>query len=260
MLQVVQMRTNSPMPYRGEIVEQTLRTTEARVHSLAPRCAHCSLRPLCLAAGLEDADLPKLEEVVGQWRMVHRGDYLFRVGDRFQSLYTLRSGSFKTVAGHEDGLQHVTGYLLPGEMLGLGAICAGQYDCDAIALEDSTVCVIPFASLESLCRDIRGVQHYLHKLLSQEIVRESRQMVLLSGMTSERRVAAFLLNISRRLHERGYAAREFTLRMTREEIGSYLGIKLETVSRTFSRFQREGFIRVDGKKIELFDLEALAEV
>jgi len=251
--QVIQLRTAVPMPYPEAYAP-------AQVMALTPRCAHCSLRPLCLAAGLDDDDLPQLGSVIGQWRMVHRGDYLFRVGHRFQCLYTLRSGSFKTVAGHEEGVEHVTAYLLPGDMLGLGAISGEHYDCDAIALEDSTVCVIPFSPLELLCRDMRGVQRQLHKLLSQEIVRESRQTTLLSGMPSERRVAAFLLNISRRLRARGYAAHAFTLRMTREEIGSYLGIKLETVSRTFSRFQREGLIRVDGKRIEIFDLDALTQV
>lgn len=247
-------------PYPRATNSAPARQPVARILPLAPRCAQCTLRSLCLAADLDAADLPRLESVVGQWRMVHRGDYLFRVGDKFQSLYTLRSGSFKTVAGHAEGIEHVTAYLLPGDMLGLGAICRERYDCDAIALEDSAACVIPFSALESLCRDVSGVQHQLHKLLSQEIVRESNQTILLSGMPSERRVAAFVLNISSRLRARGYAANAFTLRMTREEIGSYLGIKLETVSRAFSRFQREGLIRVDGKQIEIFDIEALAQI
>lgn len=223
-------------------------------------CSLCSLRALCFTACLGEDELPRLERVVSQWRMIHRGDYLFRVGDKFHSLYTLRSGSFKTIAGHEDGLEHVSDFILPGETLGLGAIGGGQYDCDAIALEDSAVCIIPFAALESLCHDVRSVQHHLNQTLSREIVRNSRQMVLLSGMTAERRVASFLVDFSRRLLERGYAARSFTLRMTREEIGSYLGIKLETVSRTFSRFQREGLMRVDGKQIEILKPEALAQI
>jgi len=228
--------------------------------TLAPKYSHGDLWPLGLASGLENADLARLEAVVGERRMVRRADYLFRFGDKFQGSYTLRAGSFKTVAGHEEGFQHVTGYILPGETFGLGGICHGQYDCDAVALEDSAVCPISFSTLEILCRDLRGAQRNLTKLLSQEIVRESRQMVMLSGMTAERRVAVFLLNISHRLHERGYAAREFTLRMTREEIGSFLGIKLETVSRTLSRFHREGLIRVNGKQIVLFDVQALAEI
>ncbi|WP_019448761.1 helix-turn-helix domain-containing protein [Cupriavidus sp. BIS7] len=224
------------------------------------RCNGCGLRRLCIASSLEPEELPQLEAVVSHWRMVHRGEFLFRAGDRFQSLYTVRSGSLKTVASHAGGLEHVTGFFLPGETVGLGAIGEGEYDCDAIALEDSAVCVLPFAPLESLCRDVKSLQQHFHKMLSREILRESKQMILLSGMTSEQRVAAFLINVSCRLQERGYASRDFTLRMTREEIGSYLGIKLETVSRTFSRFQREGLIRVDGKRIELYDLEALAAI
>ncbi len=224
------------------------------------KCSVCSLRPLCVASGLGDDELAHLQSVLGQWRTVHRGDYLFRVGDPLRSLYTVRSGSFKTVTGHEDGLEHVAGYVLPGDMLGLGAIDDDRYDCDAIALEDSTVCVMPFAALEALGREGGALRHRLYRRLSREIVRESHQMVLLSGMSSERRVATFLLNVSARLRQRGYAAREFTLRMTRQEIGSHLGLKLETVSRTFSRFQREGLIRVDGKAIEIFDADALARV
>ena len=260
MLQALQIRADGPPPHFPHIGTTALQNVPQPVHRIAPKCSRCGLRPLCLASGLKEEDLPRLESVVGHWRMVRRGEYIFRVGDPFHSLYTLRSGSFKTVAGHEQGIEHVSGYILPGEILGLGAIGGDQYDCDAIALEDSAVCVISFASLETLCQDLRAAQRNLMRLLSQEIVRESRQMVLLSGMTSERRVAAFLLNVSDRLCARGYAARAFTLRMTREEIGSFLGIKLETVSRTFSRFQREGLIRVDGKQIELFDMQALAEI
>jgi len=257
---VIQLRAEAPGPFTGRVIPLPTRTSAPMGRGLASRCSHCSMRPMCLASGLDEQALSRLEGVLGQWRLVYRGEYLFRNGDQFKSLYTLRSGSFKTVAGHEDGVQHVTGYILPGDMLGLGAIGEGQYDCDAIALEDSTVCVMPFASLEALCREMHGIQLHLHQLLSREIVRESRQMVLLGGMTAERRVAAFLLNVSHRLGNRGYATREFNLRMTREEIGSFLGIKLETVSRTFSRFQRDGLIRVDGKQIELLDRNALADI
>ena len=142
--------------------------------------------------------------------MVHRGEYLYRSGDKFQNLYTVRSGSLKTVATHAGGHEHVTGFFLPGETVGLGAIGEGEYDCDAIALEDSAVCVLPFSPLEGLCRDVKSVQQHFHRMLSREILRESKQMILLSGMTSEQRVAAFLINVSCRLQERGYASRDFT--------------------------------------------------
>lgn len=218
------------------------------------------LLPLSLASGLADSELKKLQELAGQWRIVHRTDYLFRCGDEFRSIYSLRSGSFKTVGGHAEGHEHVTGYILPGELFGLGGICDARYDCDAVALEDSAVFAIRFSSLESLCRDLRRAQCNLVKLMSQEIVRECKHTVLLSSMNSERRVATFLINVSRRLKEHGYSDREFSLSMTRKEIGSFLGIKLETVSRTISRFNRDGLTRINGKAVVLIDVQALTDI
>ncbi|QET04395.1 helix-turn-helix domain-containing protein [Cupriavidus pauculus] len=238
-----------------QVCEVHVREQVSKAH-----CSGCGLRNLCMASCLDDDHVGRLEAVVSHWRMVHRGERLFRAGDHFRSLYALRSGSVKTVTSDTCGGEHVTGFFMAGETLGLGAISTDAYDCDAIALEDSSVCVIPFGPMEALCRELKPLQHQFHRLLSTEIVRESRQMTLLSGMSAERRVAAFLVDLSRRLQQRGYSPRSLTLRMTREEIGNYLGIKLETVSRAFSRFQREGLLHVDGKRVELFDVEALALV
>ena len=142
----------------------------------------------------------------------------------------------------------------------IDGIAADRHTCDAIALEDSTVCSMPFHCIEDLCQDIRPLQHRLHQLMAEEIVRESGLMLLLAGLSAEARVATFLLNLSTRMQDRGYSATSFTLRMTREEIGSYLGMQLETVSRALSRFQREGWIVVSGKNIELTDKAALTEL
>jgi len=226
-----------------------------RPFSATSQCGSCFVRQVCMASSVEQA--ARHDSMAGNWRVVRQGHALYRTGDPFNSIYVLRSGSFKTVIAHQNGREYVSGFFLPGETLGLDGICTEQHACDAIALEDSAVCVIPFHLLETLCREVKSMQQSVHKMLGAEIVRETGHMMLMGRMTAEQRVAAFVLDISARLRRRGYSATELALRMTREEIGSYLGLTLETVSRTLSRFQQEGWIRVQGKQITLLDAEAL---
>jgi CRP/FNR family transcriptional regulator len=220
------------------------------------QCSRCTL-PACMHDALDATELHRLDDVIHQWRRVARGHPLFRAGDPFQSLYAIRAGSFKTVASHRPGREQVTDFYLPGETLGLDGIGTGHHDSNAIALEDSAVCVIPFDAFQTLCADLRPLQHHMHRMLSAEIVRRSGLMLLLGSMSAEQRVATFLLGISVRLQARGYSPTEFTLRMTREEIGSYLGMQLATVSRMLSRFQQAGMVQVDGKHIMLTEPESL---
>ena len=224
------------------------------------QCGSCMMQWACISSAVPSAQRDSLDRMVHTWRKVARGEALFRAGDSFYALYAVRSGSFKTVMSHPNGASHVSGFQLSGETLGLDGIAADRHTCDAIALEDSTVCSMPFHCIEDLCQDIRPLQRRLHQLLAEEIVRESGLMLLLAGLSAEARVATFLLNLSTRMQDRGYSASSFTLRMTREEIGSYLGMQLETVSRSLSRFQREGWIVVRGKNIELTDKNALTEL
>lgn len=226
----------------------------------ATRCSSCTMRSICMPADLSAEDLSKLDAVICSTKTVKRGDTLYRAGDTFKSIYAIRAGSFKTVVMHRDGREHVTGFEIAGETLGLDGVCAGQHNCDAIALEDSVVCIIPFAQLEIICREVKSMQHHIYQLMSGEIVRESGQMMLLGTMSAEQRVATFLLNLSRRFKTRGFSAAELHLRMTREEIGCYLGMKLETVSRMFSKFQREQLVNANGKTVRIVDPERLAKV
>lgn len=226
----------------------------------APRCSACAMRALCMPAELNADELARLDAVICSTRSVKRGDTLYRAGDAFQSIYAVRAGSFKTVVMHRDGREHVTGFQIAGEALGLDGVGASQHNCDAVALEDSVVCIIPFAQLEAICRELKPMQHHIYQMMSSEIVRESSQMMLLGTMTAEQRVATFLLNLSRRFKARGFSAAEFHLRMTREEIGCYLGMKLETVSRMFSKFQRERLVDANGKTIRILDHDGLARV
>lgn len=218
------------------------------------------MRALCMPTELDPIQLEHLETIIGARRTVKRGEALFRTDDPFSSLYAVRSGSFKTLVMHRDGGEQVTGFHLPGDPLGLDGISDMRYACDAIALEDSSVCVIPFGLFDEFCHDVKPMQRHLYRMMSHAIVRESNLMVVLGTMSAEQRVAAFLLNLSERFRVRGFSPASFSIRMTREEMGSFLGIKLETVSRTFSKFQREGLVETHGKSITLLDLDKLARI
>lgn len=226
----------------------------------ASRCSSCALRAVCMPRDLTTEDFARVDAMICTTRHIKRGDALYRAGDEFHSIYAVRTGSFKTVMVHRDGDEQVTGFQIVGESLGLDGIHAGRHNGDAIALEDSTVCIIPFGQLEQLCSDMRTMQHHVHQMMSGEIVRESGLMLLLGTMTAEQRVAAFLLNLSTRFKTRGYSSAEFVLRMTRDEIGRYLGMKLETVSRMLSKFQRKGVIATQGKQIRIVDHDSLARI
>ncbi len=226
----------------------------------AVRCSNCSMRNICMPSGLDADAYAKLDAVICTSKRVRRGDALYRSGTAFNNIYAVRAGSFKTVVNHPDGREQVTRFDIAGEALGLDGVYTDQHTCDAIALEDSVVCIIPFHLLELLCREVRVMQRHVHKMMSGEIVRESGQMMLLGNMRADERVAAFLLNISQRMKARGYSSTEFNLRMSREELGSYLGMKLETVSRTFSRFHREALIDAHGRLVRILDIERLKAV
>ena len=223
-------------------------------------CSNCNLRELCLPCGLTGKDMARIDELVYTRKRVKRGECLYRVGDKFSSIYAVRSGFFKSCVSLEDGRDQVTGFCMPGEMLGMDGIGTEEHNLNAIALEDSEVCVIPFSRLKEVSSSVPGLQRQFHKVMSREIVRDQGVMMLLGSMRAEERVAVFLLNLSQRFVARGYSPSEFHLRMTREEIGSYLGLKLETVSRIFSRFQEEGLVSVQQKHIRILDVAGLKQV
>jgi CRP/FNR family transcriptional regulator len=227
------------------------------LHELKVACSSCSLRELCLPLGLSGADVERLDTLVANRRSVRRGGALFHVGDPFNELYAVRTGFFKTCVASEDGASQVTGFQMAGEMLGLDAISHDRHTCDAIALEDSQVCVIPYDRLETLSREFVELQQAFHKIMSREIVRDHGVMLLLGSMRAEERLATFILNLTRRLKARGFSPTALVLRMTREEIGSYLGLKLETVSRTFSKFHEEGLLAVRQREVRVLDEEGL---
>lgn len=220
-------------------------------------CSTCSLRELCLPSGLMPSEFSQLDAVIRQSRRLKKGECLFRAGEPFSSLFAIRTGFFKTTIASQDGRDQVTGFFMSGELMGMDGICTRTHSCDAIALEDSEVCELPFTNMEELGKTIPSLQTHFFRLMSREIVRDQGVMLLLGNMRAEERLAAFLLNLSTRLHSRGFAANDFILRMSREEIGSYLGLKLETVSRTLSKFHHEGLINVDHKHIKILEPQTL---
>jgi CRP/FNR family transcriptional regulator len=225
--------------------------------SIKVACSNCNLRELCMPVGLSDSDMQRIDDIVATRRKIKRGTPLFRNGERFTSLYAIRTGFFKTCIATEDGRDQVTGFQMAGEIIGLDGIVNDHHTCDAVALEDAEVCVMPFERIEDLSREVTSLQHHVHKIMSREIVREHGVMLLLGSMRAEERLAAFLLNLVQRLHARGFSQSELILRMTRDEIGSYLGLKLETVSRTFSKFVEEGLVEVKQRYVRILNADGL---
>jgi len=220
-------------------------------------CASCNLRELCLPGGVCLDDLQRVENIVYARRRVKRGEVLFNGGAEFNAVYAIRSGFFKSSVLDGEGREQVTGFFMGGELIGLDGLGSGSYNATVIALEDSEVCVLPYALVEQMAQEIPALQRHLHTVLAREIVRDLGVMLLLGSMRAEERLATFLLNLSKRFLRRGYSASDFHLRMTREELGSYLGLKLETVSRLFSQFQAERLIDVQQKHVRILDIPGL---
>ena len=210
-----------------------------------------------MPVGLSPEELERIDELVATRRKIKRGGALFRNGEPFKSLFAIRTGFFKTCVTAEDGRDQVTGFQMAGEIIGLDGIVNDRHTCDAVAIEDAEVCVMPFDRITELSREVNALQHHVHRIMSREIVREHGVMLLLGSMRAEERLAAFLLNLVQRLHARGFSRSELVLRMTREEMGSYLGLKLETVSRTFSKFAEDGIIEVHHRHLRILDADAL---
>ncbi|SEE66008.1 fumarate/nitrate reduction transcriptional regulator Fnr [Pseudomonas migulae] len=229
-------------------------------HHLKSACSNCSVLELCLPLGLSDQEIERLDTLIVQRVKVKKGAALYRTDDPLRSLYAVRIGSFKTSVLSIDGREQVTGFQMPGEMLGLDAISSDLHTCNAFALEDSEVCPIHYAHLEKLSRELPSLQHNLNKILSREIVRDHDMLMLLGNMNSDERLAAFLLNLSQRLSMRGYSSKNFVLKMRREEIGSYLGLRLETVCRGIAHLRDQELVEITGRDVRIRNMEGLKQL
>jgi CRP/FNR family transcriptional regulator, anaerobic regulatory protein len=230
------------------------------IPAIRAACSACSLRELCLPVGLKNEDMALLDAVIDRRRQLKAGQHVYRWRDSFEALYAIRSGLFKTYDLSNDGQEQVNGFHMTGEILGLDAIGTDRHMCSAVALEDCEVCIIPFARLEELLHDMPSLMRQFHRLMSREISADHHMMTVLGNMSAEQKLAAFLTNLSERLDARGLSPTVLHLSMSREEIGNYLGLKLETVSRMFSKFQDDGLLRVERRNLTIADLPALQQL
>ncbi|GMR21478.1 MAG: transcriptional regulator Anr [Gammaproteobacteria bacterium] len=227
------------------------------INEMKVACEDCSLRELCLPLGLNDEDIGHLGKLVKRKHTVKKGEFLYRIGDTFSGLFAINAGSIKTSELARNGHVQITGFHLPGELLGMDAISSERHPCDAVALEATEVCEIPLDTLEELARKVPGLQRQLLRIMSSEILKEETLLMMLGKMSAEGRMAACLMSFYERFDRLGISSRKFRLTMSRQDIGDYLGLALETVSRLFSRFQDEGLIKVEGRHVELLDLDEL---
>jgi CRP/FNR family transcriptional regulator, anaerobic regulatory protein len=223
-------------------------------------CADCSLRELCLPAGVDREDLGRLDTMVQRKRPLQRGESLFRAGDPLRSVYVASDGAFKTVVVNEAGEEHVLGFHLPGELFGLDAIGSGKHRCEAIALGEASVCELPFASLSTVASQLPSLQRQLLRVMGQSADRDHDHVDVLSRRQASERIALFLHGLGERYQRIGQPGDDFQLPMSRDEIARYLGLALETVSRGFSRLHEDGVIAVRGRRVRILDAPALQAV
>ncbi|MEQ6916982.1 fumarate/nitrate reduction transcriptional regulator Fnr [Halomonas aquatica] len=224
------------------------------------RCQTCSLSSLCLPLALELQDMDQLDAIIRRRAPLKKGDSLFRQGTPFTSVFAVRSGSLKQMTTEGGGEEQLTNFYLPSELAGLDGIGEASYPGTVVALETTTVCEIPFDRLEALSETLPELRGQLYRSMSKEMRDDRRMMRLLSRKTADQRLATFFTNLSDRFRRRGYSPFSFRLSMSRADIGNYLGLAVETVSRILGRFQTQGLVAVSGREVNILDLEALIEV
>ena len=235
-------------------------TKPIKLSALKTACKSCNLHDLCLPLGMDLHDIDALDDIIKRRKPLQKGEYLFHNGNDFHSIYAVRSGSIKTYTESEQGDEQITGLYLPGELLGLDAIHNHQHPCSAIALETTSLCEIPFDTLEALSKKVPSLNHQLLRIMSKEIASDETLLMLMAQKNAEERLAAFLVNLSSRLKQRNFSETEFFLSMSRKDIGNYLGLTIETISRTFSRFQNEGLLTTQRKYVNILKLHDLKTI
>ncbi len=229
---------------------------------LAPNnnCSQCVLGQFCLPVGLSASDSDRIDELINVRTPLKKGDYLYRQGTELEFLYNLRYGALKSEFSVVSGNNQVIGFHLPGELLGVDGIAEHIYQSNAIALEDSVVCVVPFSELETLSHEIPNLQHHLNRVMSREIYQDHRHSHLLGTLNAEEKFACLLINFFERFQQRGHPSQTIDLPMSREDMASYLGIQIETLSRVISRFVERQLITIKQRHVEIIDLAKLKKV
>ncbi len=220
-------------------------------------CADCRLASICLPISLEIEDIDKLDDIIQRGRPIHKDESLYHAGEQFKSVFAIRSGTIRTIKITEDGEEQVTGFYLPGEIVGMDGLASNVHTNSATALETAAVCEIPFSRLEELSSKVPSLQRRFFQLMSKEIMHDQQLITLLSKNSAEERIGALLLSISSRNANRGLSAKDFFLPMSRSDIGNYLGLTIETVSRVFSKLNKQGIINLDKKHVVIRDIDEL---
>lgn len=220
-------------------------------------CSKCSIQVLCLPATIKTEDFDRLNTIVKNRRPMKRGDHLFRSGHKMDCIFVAREGAFKSIVYNEDGDSQVTGFHLPGEILGLDGLGTDFHMCDTVALTVADVCEIPLHDLEHVASQVPSLQHQLLKIMGQSINRDQKHVEILAKKNAHERVAIFLHQLAERYKLLGRSEQRFMIPMSREDIGSYLGLVIETVSRTLSKMQDEGLIAVNGREVQILNKEKL---
>lgn len=233
---------------------ETLRDTHRESGRAQVACSQCSLGEICLPKGLSEEDKSRFEQIVQRSRPIQPGQHLFRSGDEFKAIASVRTGCFKSYAIDQDGQEQVLGFYLPGEIIGFDAIHENIHQANIVALDTSAVCHLPFTALTSMARNMPELQHEIFSVMSQRI---SELESIAADLSADERIALFLKSLSSRFARRGYSDREFILSMSRRDIASYLRLATETVSRVLARFQQRGIIEVDRKLVKILDADAL---
>jgi len=232
----------------------------APLRGAQPHCQTCSLNALCLPLSLTENDMERLDDIIRRGRPIQKGQLLFQQGEEFQSVFAVRTGALKTYTLASNGEEQITGFHLASELIGLSGYDAGSYPLTAKALETTTVCEIPLQQLDGLADELPDLRKQLMRTMGTEIRHDQNMMLLLSKKNAEERVASFLLDISQRYQRRGFSSTHFRLPMSRVDISNYLGLAVETISRVFTRFQKNELIETQGKEIILKDVDTLFDL
>lgn len=231
----------------------------AKGPELSIHCQSCSFSHLCLPVSLNKDELESLDDIIERKKPLHKNDKLVKYGDTFRSLYAVRSGSFKSYVSDKDGVEQIIGFHFPGDIIGFDALKDNKHGSYSQALETAMVCELPYDTLDEMSVRFPKLRQQIMRFMSAEIKHDHDLMMLLSKRSAEERLLYFLSDLSQRFEERGFSAKQFNLSMTRNEIGNYLGLTVETISRLLTRFQKEALIKVDGKLISIIDFDAIKQ-
>lgn len=224
------------------------------------KCETCVLSNLCIAATLSDQEIKSLDKAPKSKSHLEKDDALYHAGESRHKIYAVSSGSLKTTSVNKNGVEQITGFYLPGEILGLEGLADMALSCTATAMETSTVCEIPEHDFDKLCETNKGLRKSFLRVVSKEITTEQQMMMSLGQMKSDEKLASFLISLSSRFKQRGFSETEFNLSMPRHDIANYLGLTIETISRLFKSFQKQNFLEVNNRQVKLINRPALCEI